>query len=290
MIKSTKAHPRLFSRLGALSLLIVALVFGASAAPASAAVHQGWLSSYSTANYVALGDSFTAGQGAAPYLDETCYQSKYTSYPIISATFSRYKLVANKSCSSATTGDVQGQVSSLLGSGLNLNSVKLVTLTVGGIDAGSNQLLGACAAPGSTPEGCNAAIITLAGQLPSLLPALAGTYVAAANAMPSAKIVVLNYPHLFNTDVSVLGNAVNDATDALNVVIAGAVTYAESHGAPKVQLVDVTQEFANHGIGASIPYISFDPTNLYAPANFHPNALGNSFGYFRALVNDSVLK
>ena len=51
----------------------------------------------------------------------------------------------------------------------------------------------------------------------------------------------------------------------------------------------MTQEFANHGIGASIPYISFDPTNPSAPANLHPNALGNSLGYFRALLNDRVL-
>ncbi|MEO6943070.1 MAG: hypothetical protein ABI238_02415, partial [Terrimesophilobacter sp.] len=60
MIKSTKASPRLTSRLGALSLLTIALIFGASAAPATAAVPQGWFSSHSSADYVALGDSFTS--------------------------------------------------------------------------------------------------------------------------------------------------------------------------------------------------------------------------------------
>jgi hypothetical protein len=53
-------------------------------------------------------------------------------------------------------------------------------------------------------------------------------------------------------------------------------------GVRKKTTSDVTQEFANHGIGASIPYISF----LTRPMTAHPftrNALGNlSPGYFRA--------
>jgi hypothetical protein len=56
-----------------------------------------------------------------------------------------------------------------------------------------------------------------------------------------------------------------------------------------VRFVDVGQEFAGHGIGSAVPYIAFDPANLLAPANFHPNAAGNAFGYHRALVNDRIL-
>ena len=290
MNNSANAHPRLSSRLAALSLLTIALVFGASAAPATAAAPHRWSTSQSSANYVALGDSFTSGQGAPPYLIGPCLQSKYASYPIITATLSTYKLAANKSCSGADTAAVIEQLSylpaGLKGSG---SPVRLVTLTVGGIDAGSNQVVTACT-PDPTSATCQAAILIASGQLSSssLGASLAATYLAVADAMPNAKIVVFTYPHLFNDNVSSLGTAVNSATDTLNTTITGAAVAVASVG-KTIKVVDVTQEFANHGIGASIPYISFDPFNVTAPANFHPNALGNSLGYFRALLNDRVL-
>ncbi len=290
MTNSTNAHPRLSPRLAALSLLTIALVFGASAAPATAAAPQRWFTSQSSADYVALGDSFTSGQGTPPYLSGPCLQSKYASYPIITATLSTYKLVANESCSGATTGAVIAQLGQLP-DGLKRpgSPVRLVTLTVGGIDAGSSLVLAACT-PYPTSATCQAAIELAAGQLtsPRLGLSLAATYLAVADAMPNAKIVVFTYPHLFNDNVSQLGGAVNSATDTLNTTIKGAA--AGVAGVRKnIQVVDVTQEFANHGIGASVPYISFDPSNVTAPANFHPNALGNSLGYFRALLNDRVL-
>jgi lysophospholipase L1-like esterase len=288
MTHSTKAHPRLSSRLGALSLLTIALVFSASAAPATAAVPRSWFSSQSIANYVALGDSFTSGQGAPPYLSTPCLQSKYASYPIITASLSTYRLAANESCSGADTAVVMAQLGQLPDRLKGSRSpVRLVTLTVGGIDAGSNLVLAACAPDPAAPL-CAAAIATAEFNLPSVGTKLAATYLAVANAMPKAKIVVLTYPRLFNASVSPLGDTVNLLTDALNATITGAAASAPYSG-KNVQLVDVTQEFANHGIGASIPYISFDPTNPSAPANLHPNALGNSLGYFRALLNDRVL-
>ena len=290
MTNPTKAHPRLSSRLGALSLLTIAFVFGASVAPATAAAPQRWSSSHSNVDYVALGDSFTSGQGAPPYLSGPCLQSKYASYPIITATLSAVKLVANESCSGANTAAVIEQLgqlpSRLTGRG---SRVRLVTLTVGGIDAGSNQVLQACT-PDPTSATCQAALKFAVGQLssPSLGFTLAATYLAVANAMPNAKIVVFTYPQLFNNNVSAFGNTVNSATVALNATITGAAASVTGLG-KQVQVVDVTPEFSNHGIGASVPYISFYPSNLTASANFHPNALGNSLGYFQALLNDDVL-
>ena len=167
--------------------------------------------------------------------------------------------------------------------------IRLVTLTVGGIDAGSNQVLTACA-PDPTSTTCLAAIGFTAAQLssPGLGLSLVATYQAVADAMPNARVVVLTYPRLFNPGVSPLGDAVNAATGTLNAIITGAAASVASQG-KNVQVVDVTEEFANHGIGARIPYISFNPYNLLAQPNLHPNVLGNSLGYFRALLNDRVL-
>jgi lysophospholipase L1-like esterase len=290
MTNPTKAHPRLSSRLGALSLLTIAFVFGASVAPATAAAPQRWSSSHSNVDYVALGDSFTSGQGAPPYLSGPCLQSKYASYPIITATLSAVKLVANESCSGANTAAVIEQLGQLPNRLTGRNSrVRLVTLTVGGIDAGSNQVLQACT-PDPNSATCQAALYFAVGQLssPRLGITLAATYLAVADAMPNAKIVVFTYPQLFNNNVSQFGNTVNSATVALNATITGAAASVTGLG-KHIQVVDVTPEFSNHGVGASVPYISFDPSNLTAPANFHPNALGNSLGYFQALLNDGVL-
>ncbi|MFF2370319.1 SGNH/GDSL hydrolase family protein [Agromyces sp. NPDC058110] len=278
------------SRLGALALISTALVAGLAAAPAAAlptdvsagsasSAQAGWLPA--PRGYVALGDSFTAGQGAPPYRSDDCKQSRYASYPTIAAAFSLYRLTANRACSGATVADTAAQLV-----GVSADT-RLVTLTVGGIDAGSNELLAACALnPDPTVDPCKSALASSAAKLAALGPQLVGLYSAIAVAVPNAKVVVLNYPRLFNPGVAPLGDLVNQSSDALNAVIAGAVAATAN---PRVTLVDVTQEFAGHGIGSKLPFIAFDPANLLAAANFHPNALGNGLGYARALANDRVL-
>ncbi|GAA1527733.1 SGNH family lipase [Agromyces terreus] len=277
-------------------LISTALVAGFAAAPAAAlpaatapaATAPGATSSAATGwsppaarAYVALGDSFTAGQGAPPYRSNDCKQSRYTSYPTVAAVFSLYRLTENRACSGATVADAMAQLTGVSA------QTKLVTLTVGGIDAGSNDVLAACGLnPDPNAEPCKTALAASAAKLAALGPQLVGLYSTIAATLPNAKVVVLNYPRLFNPGVAPLGDLVNTASDGLNAVIAGAVA---ATGNPRVSLVDVTQEFSGHGIGAKLPYISFDPGNVLAPANFHPNALGNAFGYARALANDRVL-
>ncbi len=295
MMKNPHVRRGLPSRLGALALISTALVVGLAATPAAAlpstgagaaassaasAVSTGW-SPPAARGYVALGDSFTAGQGAPPYRSDDCKQSRYTSYPTVAALFSLYRLTENRACSGATVAATGAQLVGVS------PDTKLVTLTVGGIDAGSNEVLGACALnPDPNAEPCKSALALSAAKLAALGPQLVGLYTTIAATLPNAKVVVMNYPRLFNPGVTPLGDLVNQSSDALNAVIAGAVAATAN---PRVALVDVTQEFAGHGIGARLPYISFDPANVLASANFHPNALGNAFGYARALANDRVL-
>jgi lysophospholipase L1-like esterase len=307
MLTNPQLSVRFLSRLGALSLITIGLVAGVAAAPASAlqgasqqattqqgttlqamtqqattatAVPSSGWSPPASASYVALGDSFTAGQGAPPYKAGACLQSKYTSYPSIAAALSRLRLIENKACSGATVADVGAQLGGVSA------STKLVTLTVGAIDAGSNDVLAACA-PDPASQLCAAAIAASTAKLQALGPQLAGLYSGIAASLPEARVVVLNYPRLFNPGVAPLGDLVNTATDALNAVILGAVA---ATGNTRIIHVDVTQEFAGHGIGARLPYIAFDQANVLAVANFHPNALGNALGYTRALANDGVLR
>ena len=281
---------RSLARFGALSLASVALVAGLTAAPAAAAptvVNATRPTALLSAplGYVALGDSFTSGQGAPPYSDADCKRSRYKSYPVISSVLSPYRLTANKACSGATVSDVAAQLEGLSA------STKLVTVTVGGIDAGSNAVLAACADSPITPDlDCLTELGQSGSRLTALATQLPGLYAGIATAHPNARIAVLNYPLLFKPGVSTLGELVNQGTVALNGVIAGSVDAVVAAGVDRVRYVDATQEFAGHGIGSSVPYIAFNPADLASPANFHPNALGNTFGYYRALVNEGILR
>ncbi|MDJ0339505.1 SGNH/GDSL hydrolase family protein [Cryobacterium sp. PH31-O1] len=269
------------SRLGAVSVLTVGLVGGVATAPALAQ-RPAPPTVASALGYVALGDSFTAGQGAPPYVTDgtACLRSKRASYPTFAAFVSAYRLTSNRACSGASTADVPAQ---LLGVS---PGTTLVTLTVGGIDAGSNIVLAACASD-PTNVVCLGAIDNSVAQLGLLAPKLVGAYTAVATALPQAKIAVLSYPRQFKPGFSPLGDVLNRATDALNTVIAGSVA---AMATPRIRFVDASQEFAGHGIGSRVAYFALDPLNPLAPANFHPNALGNSLGYTRALANDAVLR
>jgi lysophospholipase L1-like esterase len=289
MSKNSQVRARFRSLIGAVSLITFGLVAGVAATPAAALADTASTSAptswpiLSARGYVALGDSFTSGQGAPPYVrGDDCKRSRYSSYPTIAATFSVYRLTANRACSGATVADTAGQLA-----GVDADTA-LVTLTVGAIDAGSNEVLAACASnPDPSVDPCKAAIDAGTAALAQLGPQLVGLYTTIAATLPQARVVVLNYPRLFNPGVAPLGEVVNSATDALNAVIQGAVA---ASGNSRISYVDVTQEFDGHGIGARVPYISFDPTDVLAVANFHPNALGNALGYARALANDRVLR
>ncbi len=283
MMKNAQVRIRRLSHLGALALVTVGLVVGAAAAPAIAlsTADSPHLTSVlnPAGDYVALGDSFTGGQGAPPYEPGPCLRSKYASYPDIAAAISPYRLVENKACTGASIDDTLAQLAGVS------PSTDLVTLTVGGIDAGSNQVLGACA-PDPTSPVCAQAIEASISGMPALVPRLAGLYSAIAATLPEARVVVMNYPLLFEPGLLPAGDLYNSATLALNAVIQEAVA---ATGNPRITYTDVTQEFAGHGIGSAVPYIAFNPLDLASPANFHPNALGNALGYTRALVNDGVL-
>jgi len=270
------------SRLGAVSLLSLGLVVAASVAPATASPGATPKGS-AGGSYVAIGDSFTAGQGAAPYLPGLCLQSQFASYPAITAGSSSYREALNFACSGADTTATIAQLAAI--DPRTKLKASLVTITVGGIDAGSNQVLQACA-PDPASALCAFAVGAASANLPNVGLALVSTYSTVAAAFPKARIVVLNYPRLFDPNFGQLASTMNAATDGLNAAIAGAVTATDN---PRVSLTDVTQEFEGHGIGSiDGSYISFN--GPFDPASFHPNALGNTAGYSAALRTDGAVR
>ena len=224
--------------------------------------------------YVALGDSYAAGQGGSLAYDNDCLRSP-NGYPALLDAENQIHLRANAACTGATTSDVASEQLSALKQG-----TRLVTLTVGAADLGLSRVLAACTA--GTPQQCQDAI----GLADLLLPAecgdeselgrrLGNLYADVAEAAPNALIVATGYPLLFD-DPDLLLTQINDATTRLNCAIDKAVADAQAAGI-NIVYVEVTKAFDDHGIGGSKELFINPPPPPPTPIPinaFHPTPAG----------------
>jgi lysophospholipase L1-like esterase len=213
-----------------------------------------------TVQYVALGDSYAAGTAVGSSTD--C-QHGDGGYPALLPVGSRIDSPVNVACSGATTSDViDNQLSALT------SDTRLVTLTVGAANLNLSDVLTACTAV--PPDGCEAAILQALSMLPTLGSDLAALYTQVADAAPRARIVVTGYPHLFEP-VNFWFIQINAAIDQLNSTIEQAVSVANDADI-NIHYVDVTEEFAGHGIGAEPQELLF--IFPAGPEAFHPTPAG----------------
>jgi lysophospholipase L1-like esterase len=281
-------------RLAALTVAATALVAGSLAAPAAA--HES-----GPLDYVALGDSYTAGIGAPngsisplypidPADPKPCYQAS-PGYVDVLDDRPDVELVANAACAGWTAAMVPLQVNVASAAGLNAET-DLVTITAGGNDVGFSGILGACLKP-SLLDDCKRAV--KAGEATArteVVAALTSAYAAIRAKAPNATIVALGYPYLFSPEFGdqthithEAAKVFNKGTDTLNKVIRKAARQV-----PGTVYVDVTDEFDGHGIGSPASWIIFDPANPAAPVNFHPNVAGYAHGYAAAVVEEAGIR
>ena len=149
---------RFLSRLVTILLALVGLVMvGALPAVAESNTVAG--------QYVALGDSYAAGQGGVPvgeYLDPTCLVSP-NGYPYLLDAEKGIHLQTNAACTGASTDEVASTQLSALN-----QSTRLVTLTVGAANLNLADVLADCTADPPTPTDCQAAIAFATEQLSDL--------------------------------------------------------------------------------------------------------------------------
>lgn len=226
--------------------------------------------------YVALGDSFAAGQGGGSYLDTSCYRSS-NSYPKRLDALRTLKLTAFPACSGASTVETLASQVPAIPAG-----TQRVTLTVGGNDVGFASVMQNCFVFVSTAT-CEANLATaeamvndgtMYDRIESVLQAIR------AKVGTQAKIVVVGYPKLFHLPSSyAYASRVNTDTGALNDVAEAA---AAANGAV---FVDVETAFTGHGIGSSSPWINaFSIFNTTAA--FHPNSTG--YANYATLVGPAL--
>ena len=226
-------------------------------------------------NYVALGDSYSSGVGAGDYISSSGSCERSTNgYPEQWAGANSPASFVSAACPGATTADVLTSQMPALNA-----STTLVSITIGGNDAGFSSVMETCALlPTSL---CLNAVATaeafVANQLPARLDTTLQTIRADA---PSAKVVVLGYPDLY--DLSESGSciglstanrtALNQGADDLDGALAAA---AQANGDT---FADVRGQFAGHEICDSGSWLH--SVDIFAiSSSYHPTAAGQDLGY-----------
>ena len=260
----------------AAGLATLAMAASLAAAPAQAA---------DKTKYIALGDSYAAGQGAGLYKNDTCYRSA-NSYSELAAETKAIKLITNAACSGKTTQEVVATQLRQLN-----KTTELVTITAGGNNLGFGDIVTNCGTAifdSAFAAACAAASATakaklVSGQLAGEVASMIQSVQAAA---PNAKIVVTGYPYLFDPIPAGLADPMSqfiyqatDLADGLNGSIALAAA-AIDPTAVRVKYVDVRTAFAGHGINSGDPWINGAVPD--SPDGFHPNAKGYE-AYYTAL-------
>lgn len=281
----------------AAGLASAAMALGFAAIPAEAAPPP-------RVDYVALGDSYTAGTGAGAAerpAGVNCWQSQPGYVDVVGKT-GRVNLVANAACHGAVlstlsptwdpviyTPTVQEQFQYLVSSGALSSGTELVSITAGANDLGFSSVLGVCAFAGETACQDAVAQATSPRALGLLTAGLVQTYTTIDSAAPNARIAVLGYPLLFDpaspvAPIPVAHQALmNHATLVVNATIAGAVGTANTLNGTDAQYIDVTAIFAGHEANSADPWLNLKPSNFRADYNFHPTQAGHQ-AYATALM------
>lgn len=223
--------------------------------------------------YVALGDSYSAGTGAGS-MSGSCYRSP-NAYPALYAADHPAVTFDFNACGGAVTGDVVNkQLGDLSG------ATSLVTLTIGGNDIGFANIITTCTI--GSDQACLDAIDNAKTSAFAKLPGkLDATYAAVAAKAPNAEIVVLGYPHLLVDGPAWCSmsrpkrHALYEGVDLLNAAIQ---QRAELAG---LTFEDPTDEFAGHEICSASPWIN--GVTFPTVGSYHPNKAGQKNGYYAAL-------
>jgi lysophospholipase L1-like esterase len=231
--------------------------------------------------YAALGDSYSSGVGTGSYYSNSgdCDRGP-ESYAVLWKAAHNVSAFDFAACLGASTTDViNGQLAGLS------PATNVVTITIGGNDAGFTAVMGACVVSGDS--GCRTVVNNAENYVRTTLPGLLDkTYAAIRAHAPNAAVYVLGYPRFYLVPGScVLGldntkrDYVNGGVDVLDTAIA-----TETGKQGRFRFVDVRGAFAAHEIcssGTSWLH-SMDWTDI--DESYHPTANGYQLGYLPALT------
>lgn len=247
--------------------------------------------------YVALGDSYSAGEGAYQISADLapanrCHRTSQAYFHAIADTFPFQKGSAFWACSGATTADVlrgrdgePPQIDRLTA------GTSLVTLSIGGNDVGFARVLAGCVVRLPWSKGCQGQGAEIAAKTQALRGTLWGVLNKIIATAPLARVIVVGYPRIFSEtsgggfdnitigDQRWLNVRAKELDDAIRQVAQTADRHiVAAHGAGSVEYVDALYAFAGHEIGTKDPFVNGLEINLSALSaearSFHPNAGG----------------
>ena len=263
--------------------------------------------------YVALGDSYSSGEGAWDYEEGTdfddrddlwpfnddeeehnrCHRSAHAYSQVLGDNNDFAGGTTFVACSGSVMSDLDNPNHQETGEDPQLEAldddVSLVTMTMGGNDLGFADVVKDCIVNGARGVPFVATCQEKHDQriddlLPQLQQQLIDRYRQIREQAPNARIVIIGYPQLFVDNPSdSYGNLLfkedqvwmNEKAAALNAMLREAARQAG------VEFVDPTEAFRDHGIGSDDPWINDldlgGPGMMVAdPSSFHPNAAGHA--------------
>ena len=240
--------------------------------------------------YVALGDSYTAGEGLPPFDTSTtgCHRSEVAFPRLVKAGGST--VVTSRACTGATTAHVT-ETEQHPGVGLQIDGVAadtdLVSITIGGNDLGFAAVMSECVYS-SVP--CTGLDDRVERALSGLRPRLDRIFRGVRDRAPDARLVVVGYPQLiadpdrvdvescpallgpFSGGLRVDGDEVRwlrEKGDRLAEVVRAASTAAGA------SYVDTAAAFAGHEACTPDPWVAGIAVPQLA-LSFHPTAAGHA--------------
>ncbi len=221
-------------------------------------------------NYVALGDSYASGLGSGD-TSGSCDQSPNAYGPLWAKANSpaSFQFAA---CSGATTTDVINSQLSPLSA-----STTLVTITIGGNDAGFSSTMETCVL--DSTSSCQSAVSAGEQIIAQTLPGRLNTTLSDIRAhAPNAKVVVVGYPDFYDLSASFcigLSSADHQALDgAADQLDAALKTAAAANGDT---FADVRGQFSGHELCDGSGWLN--SVTLPIDASYHPTAAGQKDGY-----------
>jgi lysophospholipase L1-like esterase len=244
-----------------------------------------WLNFSTKPKYVALGDSYSAGTGTGtnyePKNSGNCHRTT-KAYPYLLHNAHPDWGFVNATCEGAETDDlINLQASSLT------QDTTWVTYTVGGNDAGFENVIKACY-PSETTN-CFQQIATAQGFIKNVLPTLLNNVNNKIKSQASsAKVVVLGYPRVFNgedcntfTDFDPLEmQKLNETAEQLSTALRAAATRAGAN----FTFRDAIPGFGGHavcdppGSGEGAEWIN--GASLPLKESYHPKIEGHANVYY----------
>jgi len=218
-------------------------------------------------NYVAQGDSYASGTGTREYYDSGCQRSNHSYAKQLAA--QRGLNLSHIACSGARIPDVRANQLGALSTATNL-----VTLSIGGNDAGFSSVITQCAKP--WPYTCTTELNNARNFINNTLPGqLSSLYADIQTRAPNARVIVIGYPRLFNGEECNLLARISpgEQSDLNGVADLLATKISAAAAARGFEFLDTRSSFNTHRICDDVEWLN----GLSNPVgeSYHPNQAGH---------------